>query len=252
MLYWNELLTHWLNVWFAAPIVTAMHLLGIHPMDPTAPITRRFSLELVVFVILVLFFLLVRMRLSVEKPGTAQHIAEMVHEFVESQASQVMGHGYRPHIPLLTTLLLFILLCNLMGLLPGIATPTARANVPLGLALFTWFYYHWFGLRAQGPIGYIKHFMGPMPILAPLMFPIEIVSHFARILSLTVRLYANMFASDLITLVFFSGLPILLPVLGLGLHFFVAVIQSYIFMALAAIYLAEAIAHGPGESLAEL
>jgi F-type H+-transporting ATPase subunit a len=240
MYSWNLLLTHWLNLLFATPIDAVLRMVGIHPANPQAPIDNRLALEIFVFACLIAFFAYVRLTLSVEKPGPVQHVAETVHEFVESQASQVMGHGYSAHMPLLTALLFFILLCNLLGLLPGISTPTATTAVPLGLAFFTWFYYHWFGVRSQGPIGYLRHFMGPFWWLAWLMFPLEIVSHLARILSLTVRLYANMFASDLITLVFFSGLPFLLPIFGLGLHFLVALIQTYVFMMLAAIYLAEA------------
>jgi F-type H+-transporting ATPase subunit a len=167
----------------------------------------------------------------------------MTHEFVNNQAEQVMGHGHDPHLPVLTCLLVFILLCNCFGLLPGIDTPTANPSVPLGLALFTFAYYNWNGIRAQGPIGYIKHFMGPVWWIAPLMFPIEIISHLARIMSLTVRLYANMFASDLLTVVFFSLIPPAIPIIFLGLHFGVALIQAYIFMLLTTIYLAEATAH---------
>lgn len=243
MYFWNVLLTHWLNFLFATPIDAALRMVGIHPAHPEAPIGNRLALEIFILACLVAFFTYVRLTLSVEKPGAVQHIAETAHEFVESQASQVMGHGYRQHLPVLTALLFFILLCNLMGLLPGVPTPTATTAVPLGLAFFTWFYYHWFGVRTQGPIRYFRHFLGPFWWLAWFMFPLEIVSHLARILSLTVRLYANMFASDLITLVFFSGLPLLLPIFGLGLHFLVALIQAYVFMMLAAIYLTEATSH---------
>lgn len=243
MLSWINFLTRLLNHWFAAPVDALLYKLGIHPAHPTHPIKNTLTLELIVFLGLVLFFALVRSMLSVERPGKAQHLAEWVHEFVEGQAEQVMGHGHEPHLPILTCLLLFILLCNCLGLLPGIDTPTANPSVPLGLALFTFAYYNWNGVRAQGPVGYVKHFMGPVWWIAPLMFPIEIISHLARIMSLTVRLYANMFASDLLTLVFFSLIPIGIPVVFLGLHFGVALIQSYIFMLLTTIYLAEATAH---------
>lgn len=243
MLLWITSLTHLLNFWFAAPIDALLHALHIHPADPSAPIQNRLTEELIVFGFLVLFFIAVRFSLSVEKPGNAQHLAEMVHEFVYGQAEQVMGHGHDPHIPVVTCILLFILLCNCMGLLPGVETPTASPVVPLGLAVFTFVYYNWNGLRAQGFIGYIKHFMGPAWWIAWLMFPIEIVSHLARMLSLTVRLYANMAASDLITLIFFSMIPFALPIVGLGLHLFVALIQAYIFMLLTTIYLGEATAH---------
>ncbi len=243
MLAWINFLTHLLNHWFAAPLDALLGKLGIHPAYPKYPINNTLTLELIVFTGLVLFFVVVRMRLSVEKPGNAQHLAEMVHEFVNGQAEQVIGHRYERFLPVLTCLLLFILLCNCFGLFPGIDTPTANPSVPLGLALFSFAYYNWNGVRAQGPIGYIRHFMGPVWWIAPLMFPIEIISHLARIMSLTVRLYANMFASDLLTVVFFSLVPPAIPVLFLGLHFGVALIQSYIFMLLTTIYLAEATAH---------
>ncbi len=243
MLAWINFLTHLLNHWFAAPLDALLGKLGIHPAYPKYPINNTLTLELIVFTGLVLFFVVVRTRLSVEKPGNAQHLAEMVHEFVNGQAEQVIGHGYERFLPVLTCLLVFILLCNCFGLFPGIDTPTANPSVPLGLALFSFAYYNWNGVRAQGPIGYIRHFMGPVWWIAPLMFPIEIISHLARIMSLTVRLYANMFASDLLTTVFFSLVPPAIPVLFLGLHFGVALIQSYIFMLLTTIYLAEATAH---------
>ncbi len=243
MLSWINFITHLLNHWFGAPLTALLERLGIQSAHPAHPINNTLTLELIVFFGLILFFLLVRSRLSVEKPGPAQHLAEMTHEFVNNQAEQVMGHGHDPHLPVLTCLLVFILLCNCFGLLPGIDTPTANPSVPLGLALFTFAYYNWNGIRAQGPIGYIKHFMGPVWWIAPLMFPIEIISHLARIMSLTVRLYANMFASDLLTVVFFSLIPPAIPIIFLGLHFGVALIQAYIFMLLTTIYLAEATAH---------
>jgi len=244
MLAWINFITRLLNHWFGAPLDGLLRKLGIQPSNPGHPINNTLTLELIVAGGLVLFFIFVRARLSVEKPGPAQHLAEMTHEFVESQAEQVMGHGHEAFLPVLTCLLVFILLCNCFGLLPGIDTPTANPVVPLGLALFTFVYYNFNGVRAQGPIGYLKHFMGPAWWIAPLMFPIEIISHFARILSLTVRLFANMAASDLITVIFFSMIPAALPIVGLGLHLFVAVIQAYIFMLLTTIYLGEATAHG--------
>ncbi|HUB20660.1 MAG TPA: F0F1 ATP synthase subunit A [Acidobacteriaceae bacterium] len=243
MLLWINFITRLLNHWFGAPLDALIVKLGIHPIHPGHPINNTFTLELIVFAGLVLFFLVVRMRLSVEKPGVPQHLAEMIHEFVNDQAESVMGHGHDAFLPVITCLLLFILCCNCFGLFPGIETPTSNVVVPLGLAMFTFVYYNWNGIRAQGPIGYIKHFMGPAWWIAPLMFPIEIISHFARILSLTVRLFANMLASDLITLIFFSMIPFALPIVGLGLHLFVALIQAYIFMLLTVIYLGEATAH---------
>ena len=133
----------------------------------------------------------------------------------------------------------------------GAESPTAVPVVPLGCALFTWFYYHFHGVRTNGA-SYIKHFIGPqdkdipliLRIFLPiLMFPIEAFSHLARVMSLTVRLFANMFAGEMVTLVFFSLIPLGVPLVFEGLHIGVSVIQTYIFVLLAAAYLGEATAH---------
>jgi F-type H+-transporting ATPase subunit a len=124
---------------------------------------------------------------------------------------------------------------------PGLEAPTAFVVVPLGLALCTFGYYQAQGFRQHG-IKYLKQFLGPVMWLSPLMILLEIISHVARLLSLTVRLYANMFAGDLVTLVFLSLVPVFLPVLFLGLHIFVALLQAYIFVLLAMVYLAGAVA----------
>jgi F-type H+-transporting ATPase subunit a len=237
-------LTGLLNRLFGAPTTALLYKLGIHPAHPAAPINNALTLELLVSAFLIAFFVIIRASLNVEKPGSVQHLAEIIYGFVDDQAQSVMGqHGYESHLPFVTTILLFVLLCNLLGLLPGIPTPSADPVVPLGIAIVTFVYYNWHGVRAQGPIGYLKHFMGPIWWIAPLMFPIEIISNLARVMSLTVRLYANMFASDLLTLVFFSLIPIGIPVIFLGLHLGVALIQAYVFMLLTMIYLAEATAH---------
>ena len=107
----------------------------------------------------------------------------------------------------------------------------------------TFLYYNYQGVRAQGVIGYAKHFCGPLWWMVWLLLPIELVSHLARILSLTVRLYANMFASDMVTLGFFSLVPIGIPAIFLGLHVFVSLIQAFVFMLLSMIYLSLAVAH---------
>jgi F-type H+-transporting ATPase subunit a len=236
-------LTALLNHWFAAPLVALLTKLGIHVSHPSHPIGNPLTMELVVLVLLVLFFVAVRLSLSVENPGTIQHTAELIHEFVGGQAEQIIGHGYERFLPFVTTILMFVLLCNCFGLLPGFETPTADPVVPLGLALLTFVYYNWHGVREQGPLGYLKHFMGPVWWIAPLMFPIEVISHLARIMSLTIRLYANMLASDLLTLAFFSLVPIAVPVIFLALHFGVSLIQAYIFMLLSIIYLSMAVSH---------
>ncbi len=243
MLFLLDSLNRFLNGLFAGPIDALLLRLGIHPARPSEPITNALTLEIVVFFVLLLFFVLVRASLKVEKPGTLQLVAESVYEFVDGQGESILGHGREPHMPFTASIFLFVLVCNLIGLLPGIETPTASPVVPLGIALLTFVYYNAVGLRANGVVGYVKHFMGPVGWMAPFMLPLEIISHLARILSLTVRLYANMFASDLLTLVFFSLFPIVLPIAFLALHLGVALIQAYVFMLLAMIYLSEAKSH---------
>ena len=239
----NLAITNLLNHLFGPAIVSVMGMLGIHIAHPDAPIDNAFALELTVAAGLVLFFLIVRFSLSVEKPNFAQQIAEMINDFTGSTADQIIGHGYQRFQAFVTCVFLFIVINNLLGLVPGLHTPTAEPVVPLGIALCTFGYYNFYGLKEQGFVGYMKHFAGPIWWIAWLLFPIEVISHLARVMSLTIRLYANMFASDLVTLVFFSLVPVGIPVIFLGLHTFVSLIQAYVFMLLAMIYLSIAVAH---------
>ncbi len=235
--------TAFLNHYFAGIANAILALFHVHPHYAQAPIENSVAMELVVFFVLLLFFVLVRATLSVEKPGPVQHIAEMLNEFVTEQADSIVGHGSERYVPFVTCVFIFILLSNLLGLLPGFISPTAKPWVPLGVATITFLYYNYHGVREQGPIGHLKHFLGPIWWISWLMLPIEIISHLARILSLTVRLYANMFAGDMVTLVFFSLVPVALPAVFLGMHLGVSVIQAYVFMLLALIYVAQATAH---------
>jgi F-type H+-transporting ATPase subunit a len=239
----NFAITRLLNDLFGPLVTSVMTMLGIHPAHPGRPINDTFALEFLVASSLILFFLIVRFTLSVEKPNPAQQIAEMIHEFTGSNAEQIIGHGYERFQAFVTCIFLFVILNNLLGLVPGIVTPTSAPVVPLGIAICTFVYYHFYGFKEQGFIGYMKHFAGPIWWIAWLLFPIEIVSHFARVMSLTIRLYANMFASDLVTLVFFSLVPVGIPAIFLGLHAGVSLIQAYVFMLLAMIYLSQAVAH---------
>jgi F-type H+-transporting ATPase subunit a len=236
------LFTQFLNNHLAAPATALLRAVHVQPVYPDAPITNAVAMESLVFVILVAYFVYVRATLAVEKPGGAQHLAEMTQEFVAESSESIIGHGWERFTSYLTALFLFILLSNLMGLVPGLESPTANVTVPLGCALVTFFYYHYHGIRSNG-ISYVKQFLGPVWWLYPLLLPIEIISHLARVLSLTVRLYANMFAGDMLTLAFFSLVPIGVPLIFLLLHLGVAGIQAYVFMLLATIYLSLAVAH---------
>jgi F-type H+-transporting ATPase subunit a len=244
--------TAFLNRIFGPAVLAVLTSIGIHPQHPQTPISNSFAMEIVVSLIMITFFLLVRSGLSVDSPGPLQHVAEGIEGFAGNMAHEVIDHGYERYVPYLVVLGMFILLSNLLGLVPGFESPTAVPIVPLGCAIVTWVYYHYHGIREQGGWGYFKHFIGPQDkdipwivrvILPFLMFPIEVISHLARLLSLTVRLTANMFAGEMVTLVFFSLIPFFLPLPFQVLHIVVAVIQTYIFVLLACVYLGEATAH---------
>jgi len=235
------LFTRVLNHAFAGPVTALLRALHIEPTYPQAPITNAVAMEVLVIGLLLIFFLILRSRLSVESPGGLQHMFEGLHGFVEGQSRDVIGPHSERFTPFLLTLGLFILIGNLFGVVPGLESPTASPVVPLGCAICAFVYYQFQGFRASGA-GYLKHFLGPMWWLAPLMLPLEIISHLARLMSLTIRLYANMFAGDMVTLVFFSLIPIGVPVIFLGLHIGVALLQAYIFVLLTTVYLAGAVA----------
>lgn len=233
--------TQILNGWFAVPVTWLLRGLHIEPNYPTAPISNSFAMEVLVFVLLLIMFLLVRSRLSVDQPGGLQHTFESVERFIQGQSDEIIGHHSEGYTPFLAVLTFFILFCNLIGVVPGFESPTAVPVVPLGCAICAFVYYQTQGFKHAG-IGYLKHFAGPMPALAPLMIPIELISHLARVLSLTIRLFANMFAGDMVTLVFFSLVPVGIPILFLGLHIGVSLLQTYIFILLTTVYLAGAVA----------
>ncbi len=243
--------TNFLNHTFGGPLAALLTKIGMHPavagrtdalsFNGAAPFTNTFATELGLVIVLLLFFVLVRMTLNVEEPGPVQNTAEWINEFVGGQADQIIGPGYERFQAFVTTILIFVVCANMLGLIPVLTTPTEDPKVPLGLAILTFIYYNYHGLRVQGPVGYLKHFMGPIWWISWLMFPIEVISHLARMMSLTIRLFANMYASELVTIVFFSIIPIGLPIVFLGLHVFVGIIQAYVFMLLAMIYLTIAV-----------
>jgi F-type H+-transporting ATPase subunit a len=235
-----------LNALFIGVETKGFLSIGLSPAEAAnkaIDVNQALAVELLVVLGFIAFFILVRFSLSAEKPNPAQQIAEMIHEFTGGQADQIIGHGYERFQAFVTCIFLFVVINNLLGLIPGIEAPTSKPWVPLGLALLTFLYYNFHGFRANGLFGYLKQFAGPVWWIAWLMIPIEIFSHLARIMSLTIRLYANMFAGDMVTLGFFSLIPVGLPVVFMGLHFAVSLIQAFVFMLLSMIYLSMAVAH---------
>src|SRR5438094_6429127 len=155
------LFTRVLNQLFAAPVTALLRALHIEPHYPQAPITNAIAMEVLVFTFLLLAFILVRSRLSVESPGGLQHVFEGIHGFIEGQSRDVIGHHSERFTPFLVTLGVFILVSNLFGVVPGLESPTASPVVPLGCAICAFVYYQAQGFRNSGA-AYLKHFLGPM------------------------------------------------------------------------------------------
>jgi len=235
-------LTKLFNEYLGAPLSSFLTSIGHPADDPAHPWQTWFVTELLVVAIIIILFAMLRARLSADKPGKLQLLFEQVYNFVGGQAHDAVEHGDK-YVPFFGTLFIFILFMNLIGIIPGLESPTMTPAVPAGLAITVFLYYNWMGFRAQGFGRYLAHFAGPMPWLAPLMVPIELISHFARPLSLTIRLFANMFAGEKVTMTFLSLTFLFAPAIFMGLHVFVAFLQAFIFMLLAMIYVGGAVAH---------
>ena len=152
--------TEILNRLFAAPVRALLETLHIKVKYAAAPIPNSFAMELLVFTFLLIVFLLVRSRLSVDRPGALQHFFEGVEGFIRNQSNEIIGHHSEGYTPFLAALCFFILFCNLIGVIPGFESPTAVPVVPLGCAICAFVYYQTQGFKHAG-IGYLKHFLGP-------------------------------------------------------------------------------------------
>ena len=209
-------ITTFLNRALGTPTNALLNALHVNH-DPAHPLADWFVCEVLVVLFIVILFSFLRTRLSVDKPGKLQHIFELFHEFIHSSSEEMVEHGASKYVPFFGTIFLFIFCMNLLGLIPGLVAPTMYAAVPMGMALSLFVFYHAAGIRANG-FGYIKQFMGPMIWLVPLMLPIELISHAARPLSLTIRLFANMFAGEQVTTTFVALTQVIIPGAFIRLH----------------------------------
>lgn len=260
----TQFVNHYLGR-FALALLASLH---IQPHDRATPIPEQVVMSLLVLLVGTLLALWVRSRLSVDRPGASQQVAELLLTNplgfgIRDQVEENISHGGQRYLYMVGAVAIFVLLSNLMSVFPFLTAPTAVVTVPLAAAVLTFLYFNWQGLRHHGPVSYLKTFAGSPKtlgdwVLAILLFPVEIISTTARLLSLTVRLWANIFASDLLYGIFLSLLvtpavwgwhkhpvlgfilgifPALIPIAFIGLHIFVAVIQAYIFTVLPSIYI---------------
>ncbi|MCK5854404.1 MAG: F0F1 ATP synthase subunit A [Sulfurovaceae bacterium] len=175
-------------------------------------------------------------------PGTTQNVMEAYLEGVLSMGKDTVGEKLaRKYLALVATVGLFIVISNLIGIIPGFESPTSNINVTLPLALVVFIYYNYEGIRENGVKKYFAHFMGPVPALAPLMFPIEILSHVSRIVSLSFRLFGNVRGDDMFLWVLLMLTPFLLPIAPYILLTFMAFLQAFVFMILIYVYLSSAV-----------
>jgi F-type H+-transporting ATPase subunit a len=258
--------TKLINGLLGKPVLALLAVLHIHVKDPKYPIPNHIAMELVVFLVAVVFFTWLKGRLSVDNPGRTQQCMEALLTNsmgvgVRDLLEDIAGHGTLKYLPMLGSIGMFVLMSNLISLVPGLSSPTAQNSVPLGCAVVVFLYYNWCGIVHHGPLGYGKQFLGPVWWLAPFMLPIEVVSNLARLLSLTVRLWVNMVVSELLYATFlgltlalflFAGklnalgyvlapVPLLVPCVFILLHFFVGFLQAFVFTLLPIIYVGGAV-----------
>ncbi len=206
----------------------------LETLAPNVPV--QVSYAWLAMAILIGLSLAARFSLKKTAPTGVQNLLETIVSGLENFIVDIMGPEGRHYLSLIGTLFLFILVCNLEGLIPGFDSPTANINTTLALALVTFSATHYIGIKRHG-FAYIKHFMGPMWALAPLMLPIELISHFARVMSLTFRLFGNMVAKHKLLLVLALLAPYIAPVPILGLGLLVSFVQALVFALLTMLYL---------------
>jgi len=187
-----------------------------------------------VMALLILVALLVKRNIKTVPTGL-QNFLEPVIDSIENMIEETMGPKGKAYFPLIATIAFFILVSNLIALIPGFFPPTANLNTNAAMALTVFAMTHIVGLKEHG-IGYFKHFCGP--VIWPYMLPIEIVGHLARPLSLTLRLFGNMYGHEIVLMIFFGLVPFIVPLPMMLMGVLVAFIQTFVFMLLAMIYIA--------------
>jgi len=209
------------------------------------PIPTHVVMFLFVVVVAVVVLTILRGKLSVESPNNRQQTFEVGVEAIRSLLGDLVGTGGMKHFPVVATFGVLILLSNLTGMLPDMVAPTANFNVTLALAITSFLYYNYVGIRENGLLGHIKHFGGPVPsiLIMVILFPIEIISNLARIMSLSVRLFGNIFGEEQLSGAISSLAQWILPVVLMPLGLLTAVIQTFIFVLLSMVYLGEVSHH---------
>lgn len=233
------------NAVLGPPVAAMLDALGFHVEAGHPVIPNYLVMTMLIVVVVTAVCLFMKSRLSVENPGKFQILLEDGVTAVVGLLQEWIGPDGKRYLPLIATLGLFILLGNYAGLVPGLMAPTSSINVTVGLAVTTWVYYHYQGFRKQGVVNYLKHFAVPpgAPVwMAPLMLVIELISHTSRLLSLSLRLFGNIFGEELVIVILGSIIPFIVPLPMMLLGLVTGGLQAFIFVLLSIIYLQAAVA----------
>lgn len=247
-------ITHAVNAVLGPVAAAILRALG-RDVAPGAQVIPDYIAMLVVITLaLTAVSLVVRSRLSVDRPGAFQILLEDFVGFFNGMLDDLVGPKGRRYLPLVGSVFLLIWVSNMSGLVPGLMAPTSNLNVTLGCAITVWIYYHIEGIREQGLWSYIAHFFfapGAPKVMAIIMGPIEIISHLSRVLSLSLRLFGNVFGEEMVILILASIIPFLVPLPMMFLGVVTGTLQAAIFAILTMIYLGGAVAvehHDHGEA----
>jgi F-type H+-transporting ATPase subunit a len=232
------------NAVLGPPVAALLGALGFH-VEGHEVIPNYLVMTMLIVALVTVVCLIMKSRLSVENPSRFQILLEDGVTAVVNLLQEWIGPEGKQYLPLIFTFGLFILLGNYAGLVPGLMAPTANINVTVGLAITTWVYYHYQGFRKQGVVNYLKHFAVPpgAPLwMAPLMLVIELISHTSRLLSLSLRLFGNIFGEELVIVILGSIVPFIVPLPMMFLGLITGGLQAFIFVLLSIIYLQAAVA----------
>ncbi len=238
-------ITHAVNAVFGPIAAAILRAFGREVPAGAQVIPDYIAMLIVIALALTALSLLVRSRLSVENPGALQIAFEDFVSGFRNLLTDFIGPEGPKFLPLVAGIFLTIWLSNLSGLIPGLMAPTSNLNVTLGCAITVWIYYHFQGFKAQGVVAYLKHFAvppGSPVIMAPLMLPIELIGHAARVLSLSLRLFGNVFGEELVILILASLVPFFVPLPMMFLGLLTGTLQALIFAILTMVYLGGAVA----------
>ena len=234
-----------------------IRLLGHPPVEKLSPGMAKFFfpdgreawipdaaiMALLLTLVIAIIFPLAARRYDRYRPGGTQNFFEMIVSFLRGLVSESIGDHAQKYVPIIGALFVFIAMGNLFGLFFFLQPPTGSLSTTVALAVISFVYFNVQGIREHGLGGYLKHFMGPLLLIAPLFFVIEIIGTFARILSLSLRLFMNIFGEHTTTNVFASLVPVVVPWPMMALGIFTALLQAYVFALLSAVYVSGAVAH---------